>query len=240
MCKGYAQSGILAVAPSYRLGRTPHHIEDVCEAIKWVYYNIDKYDGDPKRIFLSGHSAGGNIVTLLVCRDYFSPLGLPSDLIHGVVAISGVYTLFRPMGGCGAWKNGLFMKRYVEPTFGKEAVTIVHNSPTLLLRLAKGMSIPEINKGCNIWAWLTNSKSEETSFSHIMPKHIPRVVVISASWDLGLEHDARTFVDLLKEHGVDVSYHVIPETNHASVCWSPLTYKVAGNFIRSINEGELQ
>ena len=58
MAAGYARRGIIAVAPSYRLGHSPDHVEDVAEAVRWVVRNIERYGGNPNQIYLSGHSAG--------------------------------------------------------------------------------------------------------------------------------------------------------------------------------------
>jgi hypothetical protein len=46
---------------------------------------------------------------------------------------------------------------------------------------------------------------------------MPPMLILSASSDLGLEHDARRFVDQLNAAGVNHEYHVIPNTSHASI-----------------------
>lgn len=46
----------------------PANIEDVETAIKWVKANAAKYHLDPKRIALSGESAGGHLVELAMVR----------------------------------------------------------------------------------------------------------------------------------------------------------------------------
>eukprot|EP00729_Bicosta_minor_P001232 gene1232-15387_t len=64
LCQGISSRGVIAVAPSYRLGNHETFKEDTRAAILWVIENIADYGGDPKRIFISGHSAGGNIAAL--------------------------------------------------------------------------------------------------------------------------------------------------------------------------------
>ena len=61
-------------------------------AIAWVYKNIRNYGGDPAKIFVSGHSAGGQLTAMALAHDW-SKEGLPADLIKGAVATSGVYDL---------------------------------------------------------------------------------------------------------------------------------------------------
>jgi arylformamidase len=61
-------------------------------SIAWVYRNIRNYGGDPAKIFISGHSAGGHLTAMALAHDW-SGEGLPGDLIKGAIATSGVYDL---------------------------------------------------------------------------------------------------------------------------------------------------
>ena len=61
-------------------------------AIAWVYRNILRYSGNPAKIYLSGHSAGGHLTAMALAHDWTIE-GLPRDLIKGAVATSGVYDL---------------------------------------------------------------------------------------------------------------------------------------------------
>lgn len=50
---------------------------DVATAVKWVKDNIARYGGNPDKIFVSGHSAGGHLATLVTVRnDYFEKQGI--------------------------------------------------------------------------------------------------------------------------------------------------------------------
>ncbi len=61
-------------------------------AIAWVYKNIVGYGGDPGKIFVSGHSAGGHLTAMALAHDW-SKEGVPQDCIKGAVATSGVFDL---------------------------------------------------------------------------------------------------------------------------------------------------
>jgi arylformamidase len=61
-------------------------------AIAWAYRNILRYSGNPARIYVSGHSAGGHLTAMALAHDWANE-GLPRDLIKGAVATSGVYDL---------------------------------------------------------------------------------------------------------------------------------------------------
>ena len=88
-------AGIVVVSVGYRLA--PEHVfpvgfEDTLQGIAWVYNNAERYGGDPARIFVNGHSAGGHYAALMaVKRDWQQGLGVPEGVVRGWLPISGVY-----------------------------------------------------------------------------------------------------------------------------------------------------
>jgi acetyl esterase/lipase len=95
----FARLGLVTVIANYRLtdnspGRVVHpgHIEDVARAFAWTYATIADYGGNPEKIFVSGHSAGGHLVSLLaVDPRYLGAHDLSLENIAGVISLSGVY-----------------------------------------------------------------------------------------------------------------------------------------------------
>ena len=61
-------------------------------AVVWVHGHGREFGGDPRRIFVSGHSAGGHLVAMLLATDW-AALGAPADVVKGGCAISGLYDL---------------------------------------------------------------------------------------------------------------------------------------------------
>jgi arylformamidase len=61
-------------------------------AIAWVYKNIPNYGGNPAKIFVSGHSAGGHLTAMALAHDWTKE-GMPQDCIKGALATSGVFDL---------------------------------------------------------------------------------------------------------------------------------------------------
>jgi acetyl esterase/lipase len=60
---------------------------DAAKAVKWVKDNIANYGGNPDKIFVSGHSAGGHLASLISVRDdYFDKLGIANP-IKGTILI---------------------------------------------------------------------------------------------------------------------------------------------------------
>lgn len=62
-------------------------------AVAWVYRNAVRYNGNPDRIFVAGHSAGGQLVGMLALTDWVAEYGLPEDVVKGGVPISGLFDL---------------------------------------------------------------------------------------------------------------------------------------------------
>ncbi len=85
--------GIAVVAVDYRLSpkaKAPAYIEDAAAAVAWTFTNIARYGGDTNRIFLSGHSAGGYLASLITLdRRSLAVYGVDPDRLAGLVPFSG-------------------------------------------------------------------------------------------------------------------------------------------------------
>ena len=85
--------GIAVVAVDYRLSpkaKAPAYIEDAAAAVAWTFKNIARYGGDTNRIFLSGHSAGGYLASLVTLdRRWLAVHGVDPDRLAGLLPVSG-------------------------------------------------------------------------------------------------------------------------------------------------------
>ena len=85
--------GFCVVGVGYRLSpkvKGATCIADAAAAIAWVYKNIDRYNGDPDQLFVSGHSAGGYLALMAVMdKSWLAEYNLDSDRIAGLVPFSG-------------------------------------------------------------------------------------------------------------------------------------------------------
>jgi acetyl esterase/lipase len=99
--EGLKQRGIAVVAANYRLHprvKCPTYIEDAAAAVAWTFDNIRRYGGDPDLIFVSGHSAGGYLTSMVgLDKSYLAKHGIDANLITGLVPFSGhTITHFTP------------------------------------------------------------------------------------------------------------------------------------------------
>jgi acetyl esterase/lipase len=93
-----AARGMLVVIPDYRLYPTvrfPAFMNDAAAAVRWVRANAARFGGDAHRLFLMGHSAGGQIAVLLALDpEYLQSVDLSSGRdICGVVGLAAPYDL---------------------------------------------------------------------------------------------------------------------------------------------------
>lgn len=85
------------VSVSHRLApewRFPHAFEDCMAALAWVHRNIDRYGGDPARLFVGGHSSGGHLYALCTLRrDALRAAGLPDGAIGACLPVSARFNM---------------------------------------------------------------------------------------------------------------------------------------------------
>lgn len=87
-----ARRGFVGVNVEYRLAPEagyPAGGEDVRDAVNWVRAHIDRFGGDPEKIFLAGHSAGTTHVATYAYDPIVRPAGGPA--VRGLVMLSGRY-----------------------------------------------------------------------------------------------------------------------------------------------------
>ena len=65
-------------------------IDDAAAAVSWVVKNAGQYGGAVSKIYLSGHSAGGYLVSMLALdKSYLSKHDVDADIFAGVIPLSG-------------------------------------------------------------------------------------------------------------------------------------------------------
>ena len=92
-----AQQGMVAFLPDYRVypdAVFPEFVKDAALAVKWVRDHAADYGGDPDKIFLMGHSAGGYLASLVALdRRYLTEAGAADLRVRGFIALSTPHVL---------------------------------------------------------------------------------------------------------------------------------------------------
>ena len=86
--KGFAVIGV-----GYRLSpkaKAPSYIEDAAASIAWAFKNIEKYGGDKRLIFVSGHSAGAYLGMMAIMdKSYLNKYKIDANDVAGLIPFSG-------------------------------------------------------------------------------------------------------------------------------------------------------
>ena len=93
----FTAQGVSVVVVNYDLCpdiTVPGIALQMTRALAWVWRHAARYGGDPSRITVAGHSAGGHLAAMLMaCRWPQVEVDLPSQLVRRAVALSGLFEL---------------------------------------------------------------------------------------------------------------------------------------------------
>jgi arylformamidase len=122
---GLQASGITTVVVNYALAPFVS-IDEITRqaraAVAWTLRNIQHYGGDPTRVGVSGHSAGGHLGAMCLQTAWDTDYGLPRDPLKAGLLFSGLYAL-EPL-----------RYSYLQPMIQLDDGIIRRQSPTLNLR----------------------------------------------------------------------------------------------------------
>lgn len=186
----------------------PGAIQDVSDAIAWVYNHIGEKEyggGDLNRVFISGHSAGGHLASLVTLdRQWLDRRAVPADFIKGVVSISGIYNVPDPLQNAVALWG--YNKLYITPTFGDNMDFMLASSP------------------------LTHIRRLDAT----QPHSTPPFLIVNAGTDFGLEKDGVLFSSVFIGKNLPCRYELIADESHASISRSERTMELARDFLVSL------
>jgi acetyl esterase/lipase len=204
-----ARRGLVVVLPNYRLSpavRHPEHIKDVARAFAWTCTNAARYGGDPKRIVVCGHSAGGHLVSLLATDEkYLKAEGRSRKDVRGVIGVCGVYCVedleFKMSASTPG--EGLSFDSKVSPfalVFGTD---------------------PEVLK-------------QASPIRHVEPG-LPPFLLMNAGFDyVRLPQMAKDFATALEENCCAVEVKVVPWRTHETVVFDILHRTAEPAFVEAV------
>lgn len=118
-----AEAGYGVAIINYRLSPEfshPAHTQDGAMAVAWLKNHIGEYGGNPDILFLTGHSAGGHMVSLLTLdSQYLSAVDVDPAIIKGVISYSGLYWI-------DDWIMGWAKNAFSDDETERRAVSPIH------------------------------------------------------------------------------------------------------------------
>jgi arylformamidase len=128
----FTREGTCVVIPNYALCPAvtiPQITMQLVRALAWTWRNIARHGGDPRRIVVAGHSAGGHLAAMmLACLWPVFARELPADLVKGALAISGLHDL-----------EPIMHTPFLQPSVQLTAPQVRQASPALLPAPAQGI-----------------------------------------------------------------------------------------------------
>jgi acetyl esterase/lipase len=90
-----ASRGIVVVIADYRLYpqvRYPLFLQDGAQAVAWAYQHSAEYGGDPRKLYVMGHSSGAyNAAMLALDPQGLAGVGLSPSVFKGWIGLAGPY-----------------------------------------------------------------------------------------------------------------------------------------------------
>lgn len=120
---GASKANFTVVIINYELApkvSIPEMVRQIRSSIAWTSQNIVRFNGDPERIFVGGHSAGGHLAAMTATTNW-ADYGLRSNTIKGILAVSGLFDL-EPVS-----------YSFVQPSIRITADQILSSSPVRLI-----------------------------------------------------------------------------------------------------------
>ena len=93
----FTKQGVCVVIPNYALCPAvtiPQITMQMVQALAWTWRHVARHGGDPNRISVVGHSAGGHLAAMMLsCVWPAFDARLPADLVKGALSVSGLLDL---------------------------------------------------------------------------------------------------------------------------------------------------
>lgn len=123
----------------------------IAKSLDWVANNIADHGGDPERIVVSGHSAGGHLAALVAVKDtYFDSLGVESPIAGAVFIDAAGLDMYHYLVNQNYEPGTSHLKTFTDdPVVWKETSPLyyLHGEMPPMLIMMGGKTYPSILEG---------------------------------------------------------------------------------------------
>jgi acetyl esterase/lipase len=174
----FCRRGFVFVSLNYRLAPAVKHpvlIQDIARAVAWVHDHIAKHGGDAAQIFLTGHSAGAQLIALLgTDAKRLGELGKPLSILRGVIPLDSAAMDIRSVAANDRRPDSPYRAAFGEdPTAWTDASPIVHAE--------SAKSLPPFQIVVAYGPAIVNKKAGVVAFAAVLRKGGTRAEVVDAS-----------------------------------------------------------
>lgn len=189
--KNWAKKGVVYVIIDYPLSPVANYkgmAIAAAQSIKWVKDSIAEYGGNPERIFVSGHSAGGHLAALIsIDEHYFRDLGIKNPLAGTILIDAGGLDMYGYLTDEKFSKSHTYYKTFSDnPETWKDASPLshLHNNMPPMIIYQGGKTYPSIIKSNQKFVKALDNFAPDTPFYvQKSKKHVPMITQYFNPWN---------------------------------------------------------
>jgi len=202
--RNFANKNVVCVVINYSLSPSKYEQmgTDCAAALKWVKQNISSYGGNPDRIFVMGHSAGGHLAELINLDPRFFREQNIANPIRGVI-LDDPFGLdmyeYMTTAEKDHYYNSFIKTFSTDGEVWKKGspLTYISNATNAHLIFMGERTYPSILLQSNrLYEWLKAANLPAELYEVKKKKHIPMVSQLVFGWN----HLYRIMVDFMKSH----------------------------------------
>ena len=189
--KRFARKGITTVVIDYPLSPKAQYDEmasSAALAVQWTHQHISAYGGDPDKIFVSGHSAGGHLAALITLHDdYFETLDTANPLRGAILIDAAGLDMYGYLKDHEDDEERKYLATFTEDSAAWRAATPLFylrpDMPPLLIYMG-GKTYPSIIKSTETFVDTLKNYVPDPHY-HIQKrkKHIPMILQFLFPWN---------------------------------------------------------
>jgi len=186
-----ARKGIVTVIIDYPLSPKATYKEMAlvsAASVKWVKENISAYGGNPEKIFISGHSAGGHLAALVsLDNEFFDSLHADNPIKGTILIDAGALDMYTYLKQENFDEGHTYLKTFTtDPNIWRKAspVYYLHQGMPLFLVYQGGKTYPFIKETNEIFMSKLLPLAPSTNY-HILKgkKHVAMITQFFNPWN---------------------------------------------------------